>query len=192
MSLESHSPYAINPALAAIPITSEIEAVRNRVGKIYSFKPYTKKKVSSAVSSYTTRWTSVEQGKKHICTLQLLQEKVKGLAAVVDECLDQHWLQPQRELQQSLSEQVSALREAVRRMLDYERESVQNQTRDQENHNIEVAEAEAVRHVETEIVINETTKGHNYTTGKRTWGQKQRIRRAVENIINEEIQRRHR
>lgn len=46
--------------------------------------------------------------------------------------------------------------------------------------------------METEIVINEMTKGQNYTTGKCASGQKKRIRRAVENIINEEIQRRHR
>lgn len=138
----------------------------NRTGSI--------KKVSSAVSSYITRWTIVEQGKKQICTLQLLQQQVKSLAAEVDECLDQHWLQPQRELQQSLSEQVWALRESVRRILDYERELVQNQSQGQENHNslIEATEAEAVRRVETEIVINEMTKGHNYTTGKRAWGPK--------------------
>lgn len=136
----------------------------------------------------------MEQGKKQICTLQLLQEQVKSLAAEVDECLDQHWLQPQQELQQSLSEQGWALREAVRRMLDYERELVHNQSQDQENNNnslIEAAEAKAVRRVQTEIVINEMTKGHNYTTGKRAWGEKQRIRRAVRNIINVEIQRRH-
>ncbi|OBT62861.1 hypothetical protein VE03_07554 [Pseudogymnoascus sp. 23342-1-I1] len=152
------------------------------------------KKVSSAVSSYITRWTSVDQGEKQIFTLQLVQEKIKSLAAVVDGCLDQHWLQPQRELQQSLSEQGWTLRDAVRRMLDYERELVPIQSQDQANYQslIEEAEAEAVRRVETEIVITEITKGHNYTTGRRASGQKKRIRQAVENLLNEEVQRRHR
>jgi hypothetical protein len=152
------------------------------------------KKVSSAVSSYINRWTSVEQGQNQICKLQVLQERVKSLAAVVDECLNQHWLQPQRELQQSLSERGRTLQDALSRQLDYERDLVPGQSQDQANHSslIEAAEEEAVRRLETEIVICEMTKDHNYETGKRASGQKKRIRRAVEKIINEELQRRHR
>lgn len=146
------------------------------------------------MSSYINRWTSVEQGQNQICKLQILQEKVKSLAAVVDECLDQHWLQPQRELQQSLSEQGRTLQEADCRQLDYEGELIPDQSQDQENQNrlIEAAEAQAIKRVETEILINEMTKVQNYKAGKRSLGQQKRLRRAVENIVTEEIRRRHR
>lgn len=82
----------------------------------------------------------------------------------------------------------------MRGHLDYERGLVPDQSQGQANQNslIEAAEAEAVRRVETEIVISEMTKDQNCQTGKRSLGQKKRIRRAVEDIINEEIQRRHR
>lgn len=46
--------------------------------------------------------------------------------------------------------------------------------------------------METEILINEMTKAQNYKAGKRALGQKKRLRRAVEDIVTEEIQRRHR
>ncbi|KFY01348.1 hypothetical protein V490_00969 [Pseudogymnoascus sp. VKM F-3557] len=78
------------------------------------------KKVYIAVSGYINRLASVDQVGKQIGQLQLLQQKARSLAAEVDECLDQHWLQPQRELEQSLSEQGQALRDDVRRQLAYE------------------------------------------------------------------------
>ncbi|KFY23457.1 hypothetical protein V491_02535 [Pseudogymnoascus sp. VKM F-3775] len=171
-----------------------IEAERGFISKEDWEYQNTEKKVASAVSSFINRWTSVEQGQNQICKLQILQEKVKSLAAVVDECLDQHWLQPQRELQQSLSEQGRTLQEADCRQLDYEGELIPDQSQDQENQNrlIEAAEAQAIKRVETEILINEMTKVQNYKAGKRSLGQQKRLRRAVENIVTEEIRRRHR
>lgn len=58
MSLKSYSSYADNPALAATPITLEIEAVTNCVGKVHHFKPYTK-------------WSSETQHELHLDKLYL-------------------------------------------------------------------------------------------------------------------------
>lgn len=120
------------------------------------------KRVSLAVSGYINRWTSVEQGEKQMRMLRLLQEKVKTLAEVVDECLDQHWLQPQQELERSLSEQERTLQNAVRGQLGH-----QSQNQADDNPILKAVEAEAVRRVETEIVISEM-RGQNSKAGKRT------------------------
>lgn len=151
-----------------------------------------KKKVYVAISGYINRLASVDQVGKQIGQLQLLQQKARSLAAEVDECLDQHWLQPQRELEQSLSEQGQALRDDVRRQLAYEVELVSSQIQDKEDYNrlVEAAEDKAIRRIESKIVMS-ITKGQSSKTGKCSPEQK-KIRRAVMDIINEEIQRLHR
>lgn len=65
-----------------------IEAERGFISKEDWEYQNTRKKVASTVSSYISRWTSLEQGQNQIYKLQVLQEKVRSLAAVVDKCLD--------------------------------------------------------------------------------------------------------
>ncbi|OBT42679.1 hypothetical protein VE00_06093 [Pseudogymnoascus sp. WSF 3629] len=146
------------------------------------------KRVSLAVSSYINRWTSVEQGEKQIRMLRVLQEKVKTLAGVVDECIDQHWLQPQQELERSLAADGRDLQNAVCRQKDCKKEQVLSLSQDEASHKIllEAVEAEAVRRVETEIVIDGMRKGQNCKTGKLSSKQTRTVKRAVKNIIREE------
>lgn len=140
-------------------------------------------KVSLAVSSYINRWTSVEQGEKQIRMLRLLQQNIKALAGVVDECLDHHWLQPQQELERSLSEEEHSLQNAVRTQLGYH-----SHNKTDNNPILKAVEAEAVRRVDTEIKISEM-RGQNSKTGQRTAAQNKKLEQAVKVLIKREIQR---
>ncbi|KFY10557.1 hypothetical protein V492_04962 [Pseudogymnoascus sp. VKM F-4246] len=139
--------------------------------------------VSQAVSGYIDRWTSVEQGEKQIRMLHLLQNRVKILARVIDDCLDQHWLQPQQELERSLFEQERTLQNAVRGQLGY-----QSQNQGGDNLFQKAAEAEAARRVETEIAISEM-RDQNNRAGKCTTAQNKKLKKAVQKLIREEIRR---
>ncbi|KFZ16030.1 hypothetical protein V501_02461 [Pseudogymnoascus sp. VKM F-4519 (FW-2642)] len=139
------------------------------------------KRAALAVSSYINRWTSVQQGEKQIRMLRVLQEKVRTLVGVVDEWLDQHWLQPQQELERSLSEKERALQDAVREQGFH----IKNRA-DHIPIGITV-EAEALRRVEIEFMINQSNKA-----GKRTPAQNrklEKLKKVVQNVIREELQR---
>ena len=150
---------------------SVMEAERGFVSQQELEYQNAEKRVSLAVSSYINRWTSLELGEQQMRMIQLLQEKVKTLAGVVDECLDQF-------------EQGRDLQNAVCEPKNCKREQVPGQSQDEASHKmlLEAVEAEAVRRVETEIVIKGDSR-------KRNAKQTKKVKTAVINIIREEIQR---
>ncbi|OBT90467.1 hypothetical protein VE02_01180 [Pseudogymnoascus sp. 03VT05] len=123
----------------------------------------------------------MEQGEKQISKLRLLQEKIKGLAKEVDECLDQPWLQPQQELERSLFEQEQTLKHAV------QEQGYQSQNQANDNPVLEAIKAETVRRVETEIAISKM-RGRNSKTGKLTPRQNKELK-EFQNLIRDEIRR---
>lgn len=138
-------------------------------------------RVSLAVSSYISGWTSTQQCEKQIHVLRQLQEKVNKLAEVVDETIDRHWLQPQKERERNLSKDERALQNAVRE------QGHQSQNRADHIPIAIAVEAETVRRVETEFMTNQNNKA-----GKRTPAQNKRLKKlkkVVQNVIREELQR---
>ncbi|OBT58686.1 hypothetical protein VE04_01191 [Pseudogymnoascus sp. 24MN13] len=138
------------------------------------------KRAALAVSDYVDKWASVKQGEKQIHALRLLQKKVKKIEGIVDRSLDL-WLQPQKELERSLSEKERALQDAVREQGFH----IKNRA-----DHIPVAiavEAEAVRRVETEFMINQNNKAGKLTPVQNKILEK--LKKVVQKVIREELQR---